>query len=81
MLIRLNKLEALGCPIVNGRGPCAITCGGGWDGTLMSDEALAAAVISEKIDPTKLGCGPIEERVTAALKEGEVVTMPPPIPA
>lgn len=81
MLIPLNRLEALGCPAANGRGPCAITCGGGWPGTLMSDGALSAAVAARTIDPDKLGCGPIVDRVRAALQEQEVLFQAEPIQA
>lgn len=55
-----------GCPVADGQGPCSTTCGGGWPGT-PSTEKLTAAVVAGRINPTRLGCGPLQERATQGL--------------
>ncbi len=74
------KYESLGCPAANGRGPCAITCGGGWPGTLMSNEALASAVRAGAIIADNLGCEPITQRVKSALEEQALLFQAEPVP-
>ena len=64
-----------GCPVANGRGPCCRNCGGGWPGTKVTTEKLTAAVVNGAIDPEKLGCQPLMDRVKAALEKTQQVTV------
>ena len=59
-----------GCPVEDGlSGGCCHGCGGGWPGTRISTKALTRAVNDSKIDPDKLGCQPLQDRVQAAIKQ------------
>jgi len=57
-----------GCPVADGQGPCC-SCGGGWPGTQAKSEQLTQALVSGRLIPEKLGCGPLVERATAALQD------------
>ena len=60
-----NKYYAFsvdGCPVVNGRPPCP-RCGGGWPGTKMKTDKLNTSIQIGNLDPSDMGCLPLEERV------------------
>lgn len=65
-MIKIVKVEA--CPVADGGAPCCRNCGGGWPGTRSTSEQLTAAVEKRKIDPKKLGCELLQQRVAEALK-------------
>ena len=64
----MNKIIE-GCPVADGKGSCCRNCGGGWPGTKITTEAMTRAVASVQLDPKKLGCQPLWDRATQAMKD------------
>jgi hypothetical protein len=63
-----NILEIKGCPRQEG-GLCADRCGGGWAGTKTSTDKLTQAILLYNLDPNKLGCQPLIDRIKAAYNQ------------
>ncbi|KKU95621.1 MAG: hypothetical protein UY27_C0012G0008 [Candidatus Gottesmanbacteria bacterium GW2011_GWA1_48_13] len=61
-------VEVRGCPVADGGGGCCHNCAGGWPGTKITTEAMTRAVNNGGIDPSKLGCGPLEESARQGLQ-------------
>ena len=56
-----------GCPVADGLPPCCRNCGGGWDGTRVTTEAMTRAVENGRVIPENFGCQPLEDRARAGL--------------
>lgn len=63
-----NAIIVKGCPKADGGSGCCLFCDGGWPGTRIATEAMTRAVRSGRINPNKLGCGPLQERATEGLR-------------
>lgn len=57
-------MNLLGCPVANNAPSCP-RCGGGWPGTLMTDEKLLGALRRGTLHVDKIPCGVIRERLLA----------------
>lgn len=55
------KSEIKGCYALYGS-PCH-NCGGGWPGTKSSGNALTSAAVAGRLNPERMGCGPLVEQV------------------
>jgi len=64
-----NEIILEACPVADGYGPCSRHCGGGWPGTQATTEQLTVALHSGRLNPEKLGCGPLVERANDAIKQ------------
>ena len=56
-----------GCPVADGGPPCCRNCGGGWPRTKITTVAMTRAVRIQRIDPSRLGCQPLQDRATEGL--------------
>ena len=56
-----------GCPAKDGGGGCCHNCAGGWPGT-PGTEGMTRGVASGRLDPEKLGCGPLQEMAERAYR-------------
>ena len=55
-----------GCPVADIK-PACWRCGGGWPGTKISTDVLTRAVNKRIVNPKRLGCQVLQDRVEQAL--------------
>lgn len=59
-----------GCPVPEQGPPCCRNCGGGWPGlSSLTTEKLTQGVYGGAIKNTNNACGPVSDRIAAALHE------------
>lgn len=60
-----------GCPAADGGASCCRHCGAGWPGTQITSEAMTQGVISGQLEPSRLGCQPLEDRARLGMQQYE----------